>query len=218
MAKSVAELRAAIASGEIKPNSGVRGVSEGLFLCLVEKAAFDHGNAGNLRGAVGCKVLSGGTDTDVGGKFNIYIQTQDEGYMERQIAEWTLYCKAWGIAEDKLYDEAETAIDIVGNIMVCVNKLALKGVLRAQIDRRLSGKMDSKSGKPFYYNNVKEVFTSANSAAEAKANETVKTAAVQAEAQTEKVQTATVNALAADAATRTTPAQATETKKKPWQK
>jgi hypothetical protein len=154
---TVAELRAKIASGAIKPGPHVKGVGEGTFLCSVESAALDKGQSGNLRGCVSCKVLSGGSDKDIGGKFNIYQATFPEDYLEANIAEWLGHAKSWGISEEKIYSEVETTIDMLGNILSLVHKLALRGGLRLSVERKLSGKADAKSGKPWYFNNIKEL-------------------------------------------------------------
>ena len=153
----VDDLRAKIASGEIKAGGGgEKGVGEGLFLCSVESAEFNRGNGGNLRGAVRVKVLDGGTDKDIGGKFNIYMQTVNESFAEKTVAEWGEPCKAWGISEDKIYEDAESVSDILGNICTLINKQAMKGGLRLVVDRKKSGKVDPKSNKPFYWNNLKD--------------------------------------------------------------
>lgn len=159
MIQSIEDLRARIASGDIKPPSGGggKGVGEGTFLSLIEKADFGRGEGGNLRGSVECKVLSGGTDQDIGGRFNVYIPTTNQTYLEQLIAEWTGYMKLWGISEDKAFEDAEDMIDIMGNIVTQVNKLAIKGQLRMVVERKAQKKINPKSGKPYYFNNIKEV-------------------------------------------------------------
>ena len=155
---TVAELRARIASGEVKAaGGGVKGVGEGLFLCSVEGVEYGKGNEGNLRGAIKCKVLTGGTDKDVGGIFNIYLQTVNEGYAEQALALWIPLCAAWGISEDKIYDsDCENVADIIGSLCTLINKLALKGGLRLQVARKLSGKTNAKTNRPYYYSDPKE--------------------------------------------------------------
>jgi len=167
---TVAELRERIASGKIKPGGQAKGVGEGTFLCSVESAAFDKGQAGNFRGMVSCKVLSGGTDKDVGGKFNIYQATFPEDYLEANIAEWLGHAKSWGISEEKIYSEVDTTMDVLSNILSHIHKLALKGVLRLSVERKVSGKTDAKSGRPYHFNNIKEVSIVSNVTKEAPAS------------------------------------------------
>ena len=158
MIQSIADLKAKIASGAIQPPSaGAKGVGEGLFLSTVEKAIYGPGDNGNLRGAIECKVLSGGTDKDVGGKFTIYVQTTNQGFLEQSIAEWTGYLTSIGIGEDKIFEDAEDLMDVMGNIMTQVNKLGIKGKLRLLVERKPQAKINPKNNKPYFYNNIKEV-------------------------------------------------------------
>jgi hypothetical protein len=164
---TAAEIRAKIASGEIKRNSGIgAGPGAGIFGVQFDSAEFAPGESGNLRGKIVCRVIDAANPSDVGKKFNYFIQTVHSGYLESTLAEFTEYAKAWGISEDRIYDRADDIVDIVGNLMVEIQRLAIKGRLLGIIERKDSGKMNAK-GKPMYWNNITEV--SLNGAAPATA-------------------------------------------------
>ena len=160
MGFDLAKLRARIASGEIKPSGQGSGpkVGEGTFDCLIEEASYGHGQTGNVRGMIVCKVLSGGTDAEVGGKFNLYLQTQNEKYMEESIALWGGLLTELGVDEEKIFD-GESLPEIINNICTLANKLALKGKLKLQIRRKLQAKPDEQ-GRPRYFSDVMEILDS----------------------------------------------------------
>jgi hypothetical protein len=106
---------------------------------------------------VSCKVIEGGTDKDIGGKFNIYLAVNPEDFLEQNVAEWTAYATAWGISESKIYEDADEVIDVLGNILTAVNKLTLKTSLRLSVERKKQDKVDPKSGKAYYFNNIQSV-------------------------------------------------------------
>lgn len=150
----IQELRARIASGAVRPTSTkTPRVGEGLFECLVTEASFGKGESGNARGLVKLKVLSGGTDAEVGGMFNLYVQVKNEKYLESTIAEWAVVLAAHGVTEDRIYEDAETLVEVATNIMALANKLAQKGKLKLTIKRKAQEKPDAK-GKTIYYNDI----------------------------------------------------------------
>ena len=155
---TVAELRARIASGAIKPRTGGGdGVGEGTFGVLIESAELGRGENGNKRGKIVCKVVDRVTDmAQIGKKFNVYVQTVREDYLEESIALFSEFCKVWGIAEERIYDRADNMEEIVLNIMTEMNRLAVKNLLYAVIERVDSGKLNAK-GKKQFYTNWKEV-------------------------------------------------------------
>jgi len=158
MAFDIKKLRERIASGEIKPSQGGGSgpkVGEGTFLCLVEESSYGRGLSGNLRGVVVCKVLEGGNDAEVGGKLNIYLQTQNDKYSEETIALWAGFLTELGVAEEKIFD-ADSLPEIINNICVLANKLALKGKLKLVLKRKLQAKPDEQ-GRPRYFNDVLQV-------------------------------------------------------------
>lgn len=153
IANKIAELRAKIASGEIKPQQGGGNgpkVGEGEFLCMVEEASFGKGESGNLRGIAKLKVLSGGTDAEIGGLFNLYLQTLNEKYATETIALWTQILVAAGVKEDKIFDDADSISEIISNIMQLANKLAVRGVMKLVVKRKQQKELDAKGHKRFY--------------------------------------------------------------------
>ena len=179
MAFDIKKLRERIASGEIKPSQGGGSgpkVGEGTFLCLVEEAAYGRGQSGNLRGSIVCKVLEGGTDAEVGGKFNIYLQTQNDKFMEESIALWGGLLAELGIDEEKIFD-GESLPEIINNIVVVVNKLGLKGRLKVVVKRKLQAKPDEQ-GRPRYYSDVLQVVPVEDAPAVEPAQEEASTAPV----------------------------------------
>jgi len=150
------EIRQRIADGTLKKTTGGGSVGVGSFAIVVESAEFGVGESGGKRGKLVCRVLGAADTSEVGKHFNYYLQTKDQGYMERQIAEFADYCKTWGVDEARLYDRAETGEDIVVNMMMEMNRLALKGVLLAEVDRKLSGKTNAR-GQPQYWVNWMKV-------------------------------------------------------------
>jgi hypothetical protein len=156
----ISELRARIASGEIKPSTGGSSgpkVGEGTFTCLVEGATFEKGNNGNPRGLIKAKVLSGGTDAEVGGTINIYVQTMNQKFAEQSIAEWAGILGVYGITDEKIYDDCDDLQDIIANIMSIANKLGMKGKLKLVIKRKDQNKPDEKGNKRFYNDIVEAV-------------------------------------------------------------
>ena len=181
MAFDIKKLRERIASGEIKPSQGGGGgpkVGEGTFLCLVEEAAYGRGMSGNLRGNIVCKVLEGGTDAEVGGKFSIYLQTQNDKFMEESIALWGGLLAELGVDEEKIFD-GESLPEIINNIIVVINKLGLKGRLKVVVKRKLQAKPDEQ-GRPRYYNDVLQVVPVEDAPAAAPAQEEASAAPVSA--------------------------------------
>ena len=153
IANKIAELRAKIASGEIKPQQGGGNgpkVGEGEFLCMVEEASFGKGESGNLRGIAKLKVLSGGTDAEIGGLFNLYLQTSNEKYAAETIALWTQILVAASVKEDKIFDDADSISEIISNIMQLANKLAVRGVMKLVVKRKQQKELDAKGHKRFY--------------------------------------------------------------------
>ena len=156
---TVQELRAKIAKGEIKPSTGGSNgpkVGEGLFTILVTEAIFGKGESGTLRGMVNCKVLSGGTDAEVGGQFKLYIQTQNQKFLESSIAEWDGILTKLGVDQSKIYDDADDLNEVVNNLMNITNKLAIKGKVKLVIKRKEQAGTDSKGHKR-YYNDIQSV-------------------------------------------------------------
>ena len=156
---TVQELRAKIAKGEIKPSTGGSNgpkVGEGLFTILVTEAIFGKGESGTLRGMVNCKVLSGGTDAEVGGQFKLYIQTQNQKFLESSIAEWDGILTKLGVDQSKIYDDADDLNEVVNNLMNITNKLAIKGKVKLVIKRKEQVGTDSKGHKR-YYNDIQSV-------------------------------------------------------------
>jgi hypothetical protein len=152
---NIDELRKRIANGEVKPGGSGGGskVGEGTFVCLVTEGTFGPGENTKMRGKLVCKVLSGGTDQEVGGTFNIYEQTVNEKYLESSIALWQKVLTENGVSEDKIFEDAENYAEIMGNCMVLAGKLATRGKLRLVIKRKDSGSKNSKGGVQ-YYNDI----------------------------------------------------------------
>ena len=153
---TAAEIRARIASGELKKSTGGGGVAAGKFGILIEAAEYGLGESGGKRGKLVCKVITAEEKAEIGKHFNHYIQTKDQTFMERSIAEFAEYCKVWGIEDARLYDRAETGEDIVINMMSEINRLAIKGILVAGVTRKPQGK-NSPKGQPLYWTNWDEV-------------------------------------------------------------
>jgi hypothetical protein len=153
---TAAELRARIASGEIKERTGGGSVPAGKFAVVLESAEFGIGENNNKRGKIVCRVIGAEDPAIIGRKFNQYIQTKKQDYMNSQIAEYMKLCKEWGISEDRLYDRAEQDVDVVVNIIAEINRLAVKGVLVAQVERKPSGKF-SPTGQPTFWTNWEKV-------------------------------------------------------------
>lgn len=150
---TVAEIRARVKSGEVQVfGQGGPKVGEGRFTCRIDEASMGKGECGNTRGLIKLVVTEAEDKNVIGGKFNIYEQTTNEKYMEQSIAMWTVLLTGIGLSEDKIYEDADDAVDIIGNIIVMLAKAARKGLFLV-IDRKLTGKMD-KNGRPTYYNNI----------------------------------------------------------------
>lgn len=147
-------LRARIAAGDIKPSAGSSGpkVGEGIFLCLVEEALYAKGLSGNPRGMIKVKVLEGGTEKEVGGTFNLYLQTQNPEFMEQTIALYTGLLVNMGVDENKIFD-AESMPEVITNICTIVNKMAMRGGLKFVIKRKEQAGLDPKGNKR-YFNDI----------------------------------------------------------------
>lgn len=161
---SVAELRAKIASGEIKPFTGGGGmVGAGTFDVMIESVTMGRSNSGNPCGQLVCKVVTSEDPVKIGRKFNYSLQTVNVEYCERQLAEFAQYCQTWGIDENRIYDRAETLVDIISNLCGEMQRLAVRGQLFAQIERIQQtdangvAKLNAKSRKPMFWNNIKSV-------------------------------------------------------------
>ena len=179
MAFNIKLLRERIASGEIKPSQGGGGgpkVGEGTFLCLVEESSYGRGQNGNLRGTLTCKVLEGGTDAEVGGKFVCYLQTLNDSFAEEAIALWAGFLTELGVSEEKIFD-ADSLPEIINNICVQANKLALKGKLKIVVKRKAQAKLDDK-GHQRFFNDVLQVVPVEAAPAAAPAQEEASTAPV----------------------------------------
>jgi len=155
---NISELRAKIASGEIKPTAGggnyTPKVGAGIFNCLVTDSQFGRGNGGNPRVMMTCRVISGGTENEVGGEFRYYIATTNERYLQESIALWCgLLTETYGIPEDKIYYDAEDERDIAANIASISAKLAANGRLVLVIKRSPQKGKDS-NGHQQYYNDI----------------------------------------------------------------
>jgi hypothetical protein len=159
---TVAELRAKIKSGAVKPSQGgTSKVGEGTFIVAVREGEYKKGESGNLRGMIKVMVrdeLSAeGVALDAseaeGGTFNLFVQTKNEKYLEQDIALWQEILVANGISEDKIYDDADDLVDIAGNILTYVNKLAIKNKLFLVVSRKAQANKDSK-GNIQYWNNI----------------------------------------------------------------
>jgi hypothetical protein len=154
---TAAEIRARIASGQVKSSAGSSTpLPEGNYAVQIESAEYGPGENGSKRGKLVCKVIGAENPANVGKHFNYYIQTRHQEYMERTIAEFTDHCKVWGISEERLYDRADTGEDIIVNLMGEMNRLAIKGLLIGQVERKASGKMSPK-GQPLYWINWTKV-------------------------------------------------------------
>lgn len=150
---TVAEIRARVKNGEVQVfGQGGPKVGEGHFVCRVDEAAMGKGESGNTRGLIKLVVTESEDKNIIGGKFNIYEQTSNEKYMEQSIAMWTVLLTGIGLSEDKIYEDADDAMDIITNIVTMIGKAARKGLFLV-IDRKLTGKSD-KQGRPTYYNNI----------------------------------------------------------------
>ena len=159
---TVAELRAKIKSGAVKPSQGgTSKVGEGTFIVAVREGEYKKGESGNLRGMIKVMVrdeLSAeGVALDAseaeGGTFNLFVQTKNEKFLEQDIALWQELLVANGVSEDKIYEDADDLVDIAGNILTYVNKLAIKNKLFLVVSRKAQANKDSK-GNVQYWNNI----------------------------------------------------------------
>ncbi len=155
---NVSTLRARIAAGEVKTGGGGGPkVGEGLFNCLITEAVYGKGNNGNDRAMFTAKVISGGTDQEVGGTFHLYSQTVKEQFLEQDIALWAkILVEGMGLAEEKIYNDAETYQDILINIVTIAAKLARNNKLKLIIERKEQTKLDA-NGRKQFWNNIKGV-------------------------------------------------------------
>jgi len=162
---SAAELRAKIASGAIKvfvPGQGAVGA--GKFEVMLESITFGVAESGNQVGKITYKVIGAEDPIKIGRKFIHSIQTIHSEFLEQTIAEFVGYCSVWGIDEGHLYDRAENTVDVLVNICTELQRLAIKGLLFAKIERvpqidKATGspKLNNKSGKPMYHDNILQV-------------------------------------------------------------
>lgn len=153
----IQELRQRIKNGEIKVGKGSSGpkVGEGKFTVSIEEAIFGKGENGNERGMITVKVISS-EDGDVGvigGQFKLYEQTKNTEFMEKSIAVWVEILTALGVDEDKIYDDAETLVDVIQNIITLIGKLVRKNPVFLFINRVAQKNLDAK-GNARFYNNI----------------------------------------------------------------
>ena len=152
----VQELRSKIKNGEVKVvtggNSGPK-VGEGDFVCRVDEATFGKGENGNPRGMIRVVVIKSENEAEIGGKFNVYVQTTQEKYLEQSIAMWAQILVEAGVNEDKIYDDADDLQEVMQNIMTQVNKQVKKG-FKLYINRKQQAQLDAQ-GRPRFYNNIR---------------------------------------------------------------
>lgn len=159
---TVAELRAKIKSGAVKPSQGGSSkVGEGTFIVAVREGEYKKGESGNLRGMIKVMVrdelsaegVALATSEAEGGTFNLFVQTKNEKFLEQDIALWQELLVANGVSEDKIYEDADDLVDIAGNILTYVNKLAIKNKLFLTVSRKAQTNKDVK-GNVQYWNNI----------------------------------------------------------------
>lgn len=165
--RTAAEIREGIRNGSIKKAERTgKGPGEGIFECAISTAEIGIGEKGTVRGKI-VATITGAEDTaNVGKKINIYVQTINDDYLVESIAEYAERCAIWGIREDRIYDRADTAVDVMGNILIEMNRLALKGQLTCVLERKASGKVDP-NGNAQYWTNWLDVGTNVGSVTQA---------------------------------------------------
>lgn len=160
---TISELRAQIASGEVKVGGGGGGpkVGPGTFETQVIESSYGKGFSGNDRGLVKVKVIGGGTVDELGGMINIYLPST-ENSAPRSIAEWQPALVSMGIGEDKIWEECDDSSEVVANICAIVTKLAKRGMVLT-IERKEQPKLDAQ-GRKQYWNNITGAAAVAHSA------------------------------------------------------
>jgi hypothetical protein len=153
-------MKADILGGKIKPSEGGKSgpkVPAGDFDVVVESASFGGGfkNPQSMRGVVEFKVTkvhslldeSGNPDAIVGGTFKRYYQTKNMEYAQELVACGVKMLQANGISVDSVFEDAETVVDIMENLMTKLNKASRKTSIKVKINRKPSNEPDR-----FYFN------------------------------------------------------------------
>lgn len=149
-------------------NSGPK-VGEGEWKTLLTKAECSRGQNGAYRGLVGVKVLDGvpaPTNTEslvqqLGGEFNIYIQTKAAEYLAETLEIWAKVLLDVGVKESKIFDEdLESDVEILTHFMSLLNNQVIKGKDIIVIVKRTPQKATAPNGTPYYYNDILNVMVS----------------------------------------------------------
>ena len=162
-------------------------VGKGEFETMLTKAEFAEGQNGGRRGMLTVKVI-GGTPAEgvtlasqLGGTFNIYFQTSNAEYLERQnedLAKILLQC---GVSADKVFDdELETDVEILSHFISLFNRLIAKNQEVKLFVRRTPQKAMAANGTPFYYNDILAVTGSTITASDVPVPAPVEAEAVEA--------------------------------------
>lgn len=159
---AIEQLRQKMANGEITAGSkSAPVVGEGTFKCVIAGAEYgDNQNGTAKRGMVKYKVVGDMVDDDntkvIGGLFNTYISTANQSYLESNIATYVQILLANGVTEDKIYDDAETLVDVVENVMQILSKMANRGKDVVVHIKRKEQDKKSPQGKSQYWNDILE--------------------------------------------------------------
>ena len=213
----IQELRAKIARGEVKTgfsgNSGPK-VGEGTFLTLIESTEFSKGQSANLRGMIKCKVIGEGTPQEIGGLFNIYLQTTNPEFMESTIAFYSELLTGFGVDEAAIYADSEDLAEVIQNITSIIMRKLVKHGAKLVIKRKQQQKLDQ-NGRPRYYNDIllnETLEENAEVIAKIKGTAAAPTAKAEVAASTVEADVAALIGEATAAATAKAPTQ----KAKPW--
>jgi hypothetical protein len=177
---TVEDFRRRLAEGKVKSGGSKHYADIGNFMCTIETAEFGKGQRNNERGCVTYKILQAVDALDVGTTFNYYFQVSNEEGMERVLAEWTArptaenpkggHIFSLGIPEEKIFTpDADSLARLIENLMFELKKLARTGAIRIGIERARQVKngvevLDSKTKRPYYWNNIRMVELAAVSA------------------------------------------------------
>ncbi len=211
---SINKLRDRIRKGEVTPptGGGSSPVGEGIFKTSITEASAGRGENGNFRGMIKVQVESGGEDETVLGRtFNLYIQTVDEEYAEEQIALWTQILGAYGISDEKIFDDAEDIQDIVTNITTLLTKQIKKKDIFIIIERKEQSRKGPK-GMTMYYNNIDLDGTGEVAGVGTETTETTET-----ESEPDKETETKTKTKAETKTKKSTPASKSQSDKKPWE-